>query len=50
MTRRKPRPLLSYHEVSKMRNQLCACGSGKKFKHCDCGRQERAEQIRMTSR
>jgi hypothetical protein len=48
--RRKPEPLPSYHNVSKMRNQPCSCGYGKKFKHCDCGRQARAEQIRATSR
>jgi uncharacterized protein YecA (UPF0149 family) len=48
--RRVQGPITSYHNVSKMRNQPCSCGSGKKFKHCDCGRQARAEQIRGMSR
>jgi hypothetical protein len=43
-------PLTSYHNVSKMRNQPCSCGSGLKFKKCSCGRQARAEQIRGMSR
>ena len=42
--------VISFHQVSTMRNQPCSCGSGLKFKKCPCGRQARAEQIRSTSR
>jgi len=39
----------SYHQASTMRNKPCSCGSGKKFKKCKCGLQEKAEQIRKDS-